>query len=174
MTPEKLCLKCKKPLVRKPTEGPYLWNRRKFCNHSCAKKGERYALGVKRSDNFKKKVSLSMKKRYANGHKPPTMFGADNPSWKGGLLFRKREDRRGDSAYGEWRRQVWLRDNFKCKMSNLDCDGRLEAHHILRWNDFPELRYELNNGITLCHHHHPRNKRDEKILSPYLELLLTN
>lgn len=40
--------------------------------------------------------------------------------------------------------------------------GRLEAHHILRWVDFPKLRYEVNNGITLCHYHHPRKRVDEK------------
>ena len=61
------------------------------------------------------------------------------------LSEKHKENRRGDSAYEEWRRQVWLRDNFKCKIANPDCKGRIEAHHILSWKDYLELRYEVNN-----------------------------
>ena len=48
-----------------------------------------------------------------------------------------------------------------------NCNGKLEAHHILRWSKFPELRYEVNNGISLCHFHHPRKIKDEMRLGPY-------
>jgi len=35
--------------------------------------------------------------------------------------------------------------------------------------------YEVNNGITLCHFHHPRKRKDEIKLSPYfMELIKTN
>ena len=74
----------------------------------------------------------------------------------------KKTDRRNDSAYKEWRMNVYKRDIFKCKISNEDCNGRIEAHHILGWTPYPELRYDINNGITLCHHHHPRKRIDEK------------
>jgi hypothetical protein len=64
-----------------------------------------------------------------------------------------------------WRRKVFMRDNFCCKMKNSKCGGRIEAHHIHRWHDKPELRYEVSNGITLCHEHHKslKNKEDEHI-----------
>ena len=62
----------------------------------------------------------------------------------------KKSDRKHtDSAYINWSKGVKIRDNWKCKISNLDCKGRLEAHHILDWENYPELRYEINNGITL-------------------------
>ena len=86
-------------------------------------------------------------------------------------LSKSIRDRRS-SAYGEWRHQVWLRDNFKCKIANPDCLGGIEAHHILNWVDYPELRYQLNNGITLCHAHHPRRRAEEKRLSPYFQSLV--
>jgi len=38
--------------------------------------------------------------------------------------------------------------------------------------DYPELRYEVNNGITLCHFHHPRKINDEMKLSPYFQELI--
>lgn len=83
-----------------------------------------------------------------------------------------KQGERRTSAYSEWRRQVWLRDNHKCKIANPDCDGRIEAHHILSWRDYPELRYITNNGITLCHAHHPLKRKDEAKLSPYFQSLV--
>ena len=64
---------------------------------------------------------------------------------------RKREDRRNDSAYHEWRKKVYERDFFKCKLSSDECNGKISAHHILGWTLFPEHRYNIENGITLCH-----------------------
>jgi hypothetical protein len=55
-----------------------------------------------------------------------------------------------DTKYKYWMLEVKKRDNWKCKINNCDCNGRLEAHHILPWEQFPELRYSINNGITLC------------------------
>lgn len=34
-----------------------------------------------------------------------------------------------------------------------NCPGvckRLQVHHIRRWKDAPAIRYDINNGITLC------------------------
>lgn len=84
----------------------------------------------------------------------------------------KKQNRRNDPAYFEWRKQIWLRDNFKCKIRNQDCDGKIEVHHILGWVSYPELRYEINNGITLCHAHHPRKRAEEKRLIPMFRELV--
>jgi hypothetical protein len=59
------------------------------------------------------------------------------------------KDRRS-YAYTDWRKNVWTRDNWKCKINNQDCKGQILAHHILGWKQYPELRYNINNGITLC------------------------
>lgn len=86
------------------------------------------------------------------------------------------EDRKHayDRDYKDWMLAVKNRDGWKCKMSNVDCSGRLEAHHILSYSEHAKLRYEINNGITLCVFHHPRKRSEEARLSPYFQSLLVN
>lgn len=54
--------------------------------------------------------------------------------------------------YRKWRTDVYRRDRYKC----LKCGSKrkLQAHHIMRWADHPLLRFDLNNGITLCRRCH--------------------
>lgn len=57
----------------------------------------------------------------------------------------------------EWRKQVFARDNYTCTA----CQTRgsyLEADHIKPWAYFPELRFELSNGRTLCRACHNKTK----------------
>jgi hypothetical protein len=71
-----------------------------------------------------------------------------------------------------WVEDCKIRDHYKCKIGNKDCKGQLEVHHILSWKGYPELRHDINNGITLCHFHHPKRRADETRLSPYFQKLL--
>lgn len=98
--------------------------------------------------------------------------GDKHPLWIKDRNLIKRQLERNNHEYKQWRINVWKRDNYKCKMLNKDCGGRIEAHHILGWTLYPELRYEINNGITLCHLHHPRKKDEEIKLSPYFQELV--
>ena len=109
------------------------------------------------------------------GKKVLATSGKNNYQWK--------EDRtqivdywteRNNSEYRYWRKQIWYRDGYKCKILNADCGGRIEVHHILGWKSHPELRYKINNGISLCHFHHPRKREDEIKLSPYFQNLVAS
>jgi hypothetical protein len=86
--------------------------------------------------------------------------------------LRKADDRRFDYAHKDWIKAVRTRDHNKCKISDETCGGRIETHHILNWIDFPEQRYSVNNGITLCRNHHPRGRVKEYKLSPYFQALI--
>jgi|ERR1700728_4767926 len=78
----------------------------------------------------------------------------------------------GSYEYTQWRTSVFTRDKFTCRIADINCEGQLQAHHILRWRDYPELRYDINNGITLCHAHHPRKIAEEKrLVSTFVELV---
>jgi len=81
--------------------------------------------------------------------------GENHPNWQGGITPINHKIRNSLESKA-WIKSVKLRDGHKCKIGNKDCSGKLEAHHILSWSEYPELRYQINNGITLCHFHHPR------------------
>ena len=117
-------------------------------------------LGTKQSEDTKKKIGDSHR-------------GSKSVNWIVDRSKLKVKQQRNDSAYQEWRKQVWTRDNFKCKIDNQDCKGHIEAHHILDWSNFPELRYQIKNGITLCHAHHPRKRAEEKRLVPTFKELMS-
>jgi 5-methylcytosine-specific restriction endonuclease McrA len=89
------------------------------------------------------------------------------------MICRSGQEKRNDSEYKKWRKNVWLLDDFKCKIDNPDCAGRIEVHHIFGWTEYPELRYKTNNGITLCHAHHPKTRAEEKRLVPYFQELVS-
>jgi len=85
----------------------------------------------------------------------------------------KKDGDRGSPAHREWSLSVKKRDGWSCRIANKNCEGRLESHHILSWKEHPELRYEINNGITLCHAHHPRVRAEEKRLIPIFQELVS-
>ena len=103
------------------------------------------------------------------------MSGANNGRWiEDRTKIKQYWLERNNPEYKQWRMSVLKRDNLECRMKNEDCDGSIIAHHILPWRDYVELRYEINNGITLCHFHHPRKRSEEANLSPYLKELVIN
>lgn len=60
-----------------------------------------------------------------------------------------------------WRREVFKRDDYTCQMC-LVRGKYLEADHIKPWAYFPDLRFELSNGRTLCRPCHNTTKISAK------------
>ncbi|KKN35209.1 hypothetical protein LCGC14_0785810 [marine sediment metagenome] len=56
---------------------------------------------------------------------------------------------RASAAYHCWRGNVIQRDEGFCQACGAT-QGEFHAHHILPWAGFPESRYDVANGITLC------------------------
>jgi len=81
------------------------------------------------------------------------MFGEDHPGWKGGIGDEKHEHKRMHTKAKEWRNAVFSNDGYKCAVCG-SCKPRIHAHHILEWSKYPDKRYDLNNGVTLCVRHH--------------------
>jgi hypothetical protein len=71
-----------------------------------------------------------------------------HPNWKGGVGGQSVRDYRSEK-YKEWRMKVFERDNFTCVVCK-QVGGNLNSHHIKSRAEFPGLKYDLDNGVTLC------------------------
>jgi 5-methylcytosine-specific restriction endonuclease McrA len=153
-------------------KGVIPWNKGKILGknpeHSKRMKGRRL------SEEHKSKIVLSMEKHPMwKGGKPKCsdcgktlsnynnkkcsgckgLRGEDNPLWKGG---NSRGYKTGyySKEYKEWRKSVFERDGYIC----VECcyAGYVTAHHIKSFAHYPELRFDINNGITLCESCHSK------------------
>lgn len=64
--------------------------------------------------------------------------------------------RYSSEAYS-WRKAVFERDNYTCQLCGIR-GSYIEADHIKPFAFFPELRYSLDNGRTLCKFCHNTTK----------------
>ena len=76
------------------------------------------------------------------------MKGSGSKFWKGGING-ENDTLRHRREYRYWRTLVYQRDDYTCQCCGVR-GGKLNAHHINPFADYPELRYDVNNGITLC------------------------
>lgn len=83
--------------------------------------------------------------------------GEDNPNWKGGKSNEYKVWRRriNDSLeYREFRKSIFERDGFTCRLCFKPSNGNLEVHHIYPVEFYPELIMNKDNAITLHHSCH--------------------
>lgn len=89
------------------------------------------------------KISLSK-----IGKKRPNMTGALHFNWKDGATPKAMKIR-NSAEYAQWRKAVFLRDDYTCQR----CGARgckIEANHILAFATHPDIRLAVSNGETLC------------------------
>jgi len=139
--------------------------------------GNKYWIGKKHREDSKLKMKLanlgkrySMSTEFRGGMMPwnlgipspwlseknrtnnPTKRGSESHLWKGGITSINTAIR-NSIAYEEWRKAVFERDSYTCQIC-FEVGGKLNADHIKRFSDYPELRLELSNGRTLCEECH--------------------
>lgn len=111
--------------------------RSKHCSRACAKRGQPV------TDVTRARIRLAL-----TGKPCMKIRGANHPHWKGGISGWQNKIR-SSLEYKEWRKAVYARDDYTCRQ----CGARgveLNADHIKPFALFPELRFELSNGRTLC------------------------
>lgn len=139
-----------------------------YCSRSCSKKGKiplnlkiaqaaspikkgnkiAYCLKGRKRPKFSDEWLANM--RYAFTHKRVNHSGENHWNWKGGLTSFDQAIRHGRD-YTEWRKMVYARDNWSCQECGIYCrSGNIVAHHIKDFKNFPELRFDVDNGITYC------------------------
>lgn len=77
----------------------------------------------------------------------------------------------GQFAPGEacWSKEVKMKAGYCCQHSGLTDQELLDSHHIRPKSEFPELAYDLDNGVCLSLLHHAWEHRDNPI---YCNLIL--
>jgi len=69
-------------------------------------------------------------------------------NWQGGITPQNAIIR-SSIEYRLWRKAVYERDNWICQKCG-ESGGKLNAHHINNFADYPEIRFAIDNGVTLC------------------------
>lgn len=124
-------------------------------------------IGMKVSEETKKKMSLIRKgKKFSEEHKNKIAearigiepwnkglrgynAGEKHSNWKGGISSVNNKIR-NSIEYSLWRKSVFQRDNYTCIWCGSHGKGNLQADHIKPFAHYPELRFAIDNGRTLC------------------------
>ncbi len=111
--------------------------------------GKKYRLGKKHSEETKGKMSETRKGKYPTEETKRKMSESHKKRFKNytrklpiSILERLRRENK------LWRKVIFERDYFTCQKYDTR-GGALEAHHINNFAEFPELRFAVDNGITL-------------------------
>lgn len=130
-------------------------------------KGEKNPFfGKKHKEESKKKMSVAKKGKHISPatefkkgqigwsrnkhilHKGSFKKGNQHWNWKGGISDERRRAW-ATLEYKLWRTAIFERDNYTCVWCG-QRGGILNADHIKPWALFPELRFAIDNGRTLC------------------------
>jgi len=111
----------------------------KFCSETCQHLA--YRTDWWQEDNYKPKR------------------GKDCPFWLGGRMafLSENEQIRKSSEYRKWRKDCMERDHYTCQLCGV-IGRRLQVDHIKPFSLFPELRFVLENGRTLCEDCHKKTE----------------
>lgn len=123
-------------------KGHKAWNKELTKKDPRVKKYSDKRIGMKHSEKAKKKIG---NRKYPNGE--------EHPNWQGGLTpinFKIRNSK----EYALWRKAVFERDGYKCIWCG--SDKKIQADHIKSFALFPELRFAIDNGRTLCEDCHKK------------------
>lgn len=82
-------------------------------------------------------------------------IGAGHYAWKGGQKNNYRI--RNSKKMIEFKKHCLKRDNYKC----IKCGKteQLHVHHIKEFSKFPQYRFDIDNGITLCKDCHQKEHK---------------
>ena len=83
--------------------------------------------------------------------------GTKAPNYKDGRCI-ERQLLRAGLKFKNWRKEIFKRDNYTCQYCGDNTGGNLEAHHIKGFAEYKELRFDINNGITLCKKCHKKTE----------------
>ena len=91
--------------------------------------------------------SIEHRRKIGDAHK-----GEKSYLWKGGISLINKIIR-SSLDFKLWREAVFKRDDWTCVWCKIK-GGELHPDHIKIFADYPDLRFDINNGQTLCKNCH--------------------
>jgi len=104
------------------------------------------------SEETKDKIRQTNKRKGIEPKVKFVEFGVNHPRWKGGCQSENNRIR-GRIEFRLWREAIFARDNWTCQKYGIK-GGTLHPHHIKNFAQYPELRFAIDNGITLSEKAH--------------------
>ena len=100
--------------------------------------------GKKHTEVWKERMRIIAKRK---GFTPPKLYKENHWNWRGGITP-KNVILRNCPEYKLWHKAVLERDGWAC----IWCGSKenIEADHIKPFAMYPELRFAIDNGRTLC------------------------
>ena|SRR3990167_4743674 len=98
--------------------------------------------------------------------------GEANGNWKGNQGVQEIKHRlRGTTEWKNWRKAIFLRDNYTCGECG-KVGGYLEPNHIIPLRLEMDKKFNVNNGITLCRPCHQKTIwKEEQFIEKYSQLI---
>ncbi len=145
--------------------------RKRLLRKSSPRKGIPSGFGGEKSCHWKGgkprcpicQKEISYKAKYCKQHRPITLEMRIKKQivapkrekchlWRGGITPQNHKIRTS-LEIKLWRKAIFIRDDFTCQKTKIK-GGKLIAHHINNFADFPELRTSIENGIVLSKESH--------------------
>lgn len=142
-----------------------------YCSRSCARQGS----PTKKKERFAVYCKICNKKIYRRKSEIDKninkIFFCSHKCWYNFIenIHYNYLDRT-TKIYYEWRNSILDRDNYKCMVCG--STDKIHVHHIKRVADYPNLIFDIKNGISLCKKCHEKTYNREKIFEFILTLLL--
>jgi hypothetical protein len=108
--------------------------------------------GICLTQEHKNRISAANKEAYSSlelRKKMSDIQKGDKAYWWKGGVTRELLAIRNSLEYKLWRESVFKRDNYTCIWCGIK-GGKLNADHIKSFALFPEIRFAIDNGRTLC------------------------
>lgn len=150
-----VCAYCNKDIIAK--NSTFNKPNRTFCSISCLTTYRNIVNNPASSLEARSKISASRKHIPRESYLwtkerriewAKSLQGEKSRFWRGGLTSINR-NARSSVEVKIWRELVFERDDYTCQIC-FTRGTQLNADHIKPWALYPELRYKVDNGRTLC------------------------